>query len=218
MRVQRWIELLTAVDYTLEYRKGSANGKADFLSRFPQPATEHDRTWSSSLIPVEDVGIFLIGASGFRTRAPPIPGVWFEWAGSPPRERCFGWAPFCLFGLAYFRARGPCMGIDDLSAPSVIFDCNPGRELYFLAAETAFASVSAVPSWGGTVSTETPAASTRVAQYTPFTPITAQGADSTEITDQAASAPSPQGDSAAPTALQPSGRISTRTRRSSHRL
>ena len=32
-RVQRWLEFLTAFDYTLEYRKGSANGNADFLSR-----------------------------------------------------------------------------------------------------------------------------------------------------------------------------------------
>ncbi|MEO9747519.1 MAG: ribonuclease H family protein, partial [Marinobacter sp.] len=31
-RVQRWLELFTAFDYNLEYRKGSANGNADFLS------------------------------------------------------------------------------------------------------------------------------------------------------------------------------------------
>ena len=43
-RVQRWVEFLTAYDYTLEYRKGFANGNADFLSRLPQPATERDRT------------------------------------------------------------------------------------------------------------------------------------------------------------------------------
>ena len=41
-RVQRWLEFLTAFDYNLEYRKGSANGNADFLSRLPEPATEHD--------------------------------------------------------------------------------------------------------------------------------------------------------------------------------
>ena len=32
-RVQRYLEFLTALDYTLEYRKGSASGNADFLSR-----------------------------------------------------------------------------------------------------------------------------------------------------------------------------------------
>ena len=83
-RVQRWLELLTALDYTLEYRKGNANEKADFLSRLPEPATGHGRTWYSSLIPVDDGGIILIGACGFRTGASPIPGAWFEWAGSPP--------------------------------------------------------------------------------------------------------------------------------------
>ena len=42
-RVQRWLEFLTSFDYTLEYRKGSANGNADSLSRLPEPATEHGR-------------------------------------------------------------------------------------------------------------------------------------------------------------------------------
>ena len=48
-RVQRWLEFLTAFDYTLECRKGSATGNADFLSRLPEPATEHDRNGSTSL-------------------------------------------------------------------------------------------------------------------------------------------------------------------------
>ena len=34
-RVQRWPEFLTGFDYTLECRKSSANGNADFLSRLP---------------------------------------------------------------------------------------------------------------------------------------------------------------------------------------
>ena len=33
-RVQQWFVSLTAFDYTLEYRKVSANRKADFLPRF----------------------------------------------------------------------------------------------------------------------------------------------------------------------------------------
>ena len=41
-RVQRWLEFLTAFDSTLEYEKGSANGNADFLSRLPETAMEHD--------------------------------------------------------------------------------------------------------------------------------------------------------------------------------
>ncbi|CAB1107749.1 unnamed protein product [Ectocarpus sp. CCAP 1310/34] len=34
-RVQRWLEFLSNFTYTLKYRKGSANGNADFLSRLP---------------------------------------------------------------------------------------------------------------------------------------------------------------------------------------
>ena len=116
------------------------------------------------------------------------------------------------------------MRIDYLSAPSGRFvarvtaavtadDCRPGRGELFPAADTAFASVFAVPSGGGTGSAEAPAAATSVVQHVPPTSSTPQGADSAEITDPAASAPSPQGDPAPPTALPPSGRISTRTRR-----
>ena len=52
-RVQRLLEILTAFDYTLEYRKGSANVNADFMSRLPKPASEHDHNGSTSLTPVE---------------------------------------------------------------------------------------------------------------------------------------------------------------------
>ena len=74
-RVQRWLEFLTAFDYTLEYRKGSANGNADFLSRLPEPATDHDRSGSTSLNPVEDTGIYLIRVCGLKTPSSPILGV-----------------------------------------------------------------------------------------------------------------------------------------------
>ena len=52
-RVQRWLEFRTAFDHTLEYRKGSANPEADFLSRLPEPAAEHDRSGSGSITPVD---------------------------------------------------------------------------------------------------------------------------------------------------------------------
>ena len=42
-RVQRWLEFLTAFDYTLEYRNGNANGNDDLLSPLPEPAAEHNR-------------------------------------------------------------------------------------------------------------------------------------------------------------------------------
>ena len=66
VRVQRWLEFLTAFDYTLEYRKGSANGNADFMSRLPEPATEHDRSGLTSLSPVEDGGIYVMRACGLK--------------------------------------------------------------------------------------------------------------------------------------------------------
>ena len=74
-QVQWWLECLTAFDYTLEHRKGSDNGNADFLSRLPEPAMEHDRTGSCSLTIVEDGGKFLIRACGLRSRSSPTPGV-----------------------------------------------------------------------------------------------------------------------------------------------
>ncbi|CAB1101693.1 unnamed protein product [Ectocarpus sp. CCAP 1310/34] len=49
-RVQGWLEFLTAYNYTLEYRKGSANGNADFLSRLPVAAVEC-RPWKPASDP-----------------------------------------------------------------------------------------------------------------------------------------------------------------------
>ena len=46
-RVQRWLEFLSAYPYTLEYRKSSANGNANFLSAFsnqPPTSTAQDPT------------------------------------------------------------------------------------------------------------------------------------------------------------------------------
>ncbi|CAB1120470.1 unnamed protein product [Ectocarpus sp. CCAP 1310/34] len=48
-RVQRWLEFLSNFTYTLEYRKGSANGNADFISRLPLPAREEDKTGPDSI-------------------------------------------------------------------------------------------------------------------------------------------------------------------------
>ena len=83
-RVQRWLEFLTAFDYTLVYRKGSANGNADFLSCLPEPAIEHDRSGSSSLTPVDDGGSSSSGPAGF-TLVPLRPPVlaWVGWYLAP---------------------------------------------------------------------------------------------------------------------------------------
>ena len=61
-RVQRWLEFLTAFDYTLEYRKVSANGNTDFLSRLPEPTREHEHSGATRLNPVEDGGIDFVRA------------------------------------------------------------------------------------------------------------------------------------------------------------
>ena len=52
-----------------------ANGNANFLSRLPEPATEHDRSGSTSLNHVEDGGKYLIRACGLNTPSSPIPGA-----------------------------------------------------------------------------------------------------------------------------------------------
>ena len=62
-------------DNALENRKGGANGNADFLSRFPEPATEHNRSGSSYLTRVDSGGIFLIRACELHPRFSPTPGV-----------------------------------------------------------------------------------------------------------------------------------------------
>ncbi|CAB1107221.1 unnamed protein product [Ectocarpus sp. CCAP 1310/34] len=64
-RVQRWLGFLTAYNYTLDYRKGPANGNADFLSRLPVAAAECDRSGGSRLTPAEDEeAVFFIRSCG----------------------------------------------------------------------------------------------------------------------------------------------------------
>ena len=101
-RVQRWLEFLTAFDYTLEYRKGNANGNADFLSCFPEPATEHGRNGSSNLTPVDDGGIFLILACGLRTRSYPTPGVGWSGLVPHPESAVLGGVPFASSEFSRF--------------------------------------------------------------------------------------------------------------------
>ena len=179
-RVQWWLEVLTAFDYTLEYRKGSTNGDSDFLSRMQEPATEHDRSGSSSLIPVKDGGIFLIRACGLRTRASLSPSVCLSGLVPHSESAVSCGLPFASSEVRDFRTHGPRMRIDDLSAPCGRFvarvttavttdDCRPGCGEFVLAADIAFASVFAVPSGGGTGSAEAPAAVTSVAQHAPPT-------------------------------------------------
>ena len=141
--VQRWLEFLTAFGYTLNYRKGSANGNAGFLFRLPEPTTEHDGTGSISLISVKDDSIFHIRACGRRDSASPISGVGLGGMVPRPENVVLGGLHFASSDFCNFRVHGPPMRIDDLSTPSERFvarvsaavttvDRRPGRGENFL--------------------------------------------------------------------------------------
>ena len=53
-RVMRLLEFLTSYSYTLIYRKGSAYGNADVLSRLPIAATEHNHSAGRSRLTPTD--------------------------------------------------------------------------------------------------------------------------------------------------------------------
>ena len=94
-------------DYTLEYHKGSANGNADLQSLLPEPATEHDRSGSTSLNRLEDGGIYLRRSCGLNTPSSSIPGVVL--GGLVPRtERAvLGGLPFTSVDFRVCRTHGP---------------------------------------------------------------------------------------------------------------
>ena len=173
-RVQRWLEFPSAFDYTLEYRKGSGNGNADFLSRLPEPATENYRSELTSLNRVEDGGIYLIRASGLNTPSSPIPGVGLTGLVPGAEIVVLGGLPFTSAAFCGFCTHVQRMRIDDLSAPSGTFvarfsasvanvDRFPGRGRTLPAADNDFASFFAVPTEVGAVSAESPAAAMTVA-------------------------------------------------------
>ena len=113
---QRWFEFLTAFDYTLEYRTCSANGNANFLYRFPDPATEHDRSASSSFTLVHDDGTLFIRACGLRTRSSKTPYVGL--GGVPrPENAVLGGLPFASSEFRDSSAHGLQIRIYDISSP-----------------------------------------------------------------------------------------------------
>ena len=73
----------TAFDCTLEYRKGSANGVADFSDPLARAAMEYDYSGLTSFNsvgltspnPVGDNGIYLLRTGGLRAPSSSIPGV-----------------------------------------------------------------------------------------------------------------------------------------------
>ena len=117
-RVQRWLEFFTADNYTLEYRKGGANGNADFLSRLPLPATELDRSDSSSLTPSDEERVFLIRSHGILLGGPSAVRVGLGGLASSDPTSSLGGLTLSPGDFQDFRQHGPRMRVDDLDAPS----------------------------------------------------------------------------------------------------
>ena len=74
-RVQRWLEFFSAYTYTLESRRGTPNGNADFLSCPPQPATDAHRTGPNRLTSPDTVSIYLTRPCGFTPCEPSMPSI-----------------------------------------------------------------------------------------------------------------------------------------------
>ena len=209
-------------DYALENRKSGANRNADFLSRLPEPTTEHNRSGSSSLTRVNVGRIFLIRACELHPRFSPTPGVGFGGLVARPENAGLGGLPTASSDLRDFRAhRSRMNGYDPsalcekivacVSATVTIVDPRPTRRSILTAADIAFTSIFAVPFEGDTGSAEAPADVTDVARHAPSATTTSQGADLAATNDPAASAASPPGEPTRPIVLPSSGRISART-------
>ena len=69
------MELLSAYNFRLSYRRGQENANADFLSRLPLPPIAEDISGASTLTDPDDLGVYLIRACGFTTPSCPVPGV-----------------------------------------------------------------------------------------------------------------------------------------------
>ena len=149
--VERWLESFTAVDYTLEHRKGGTNVTVVFLSRLPEPATEYDRSGSSSFTPVDHGGIYLFRACGLSTSTSQVAGV--GWGGLVPRpdSDVLGGLSSASSAFRDDCAHRPRMRIDGISDPSGRFvageaaclttvDIRPGRGDVLPAANTACVS------------------------------------------------------------------------------
>ncbi|CAB1119842.1 unnamed protein product [Ectocarpus sp. CCAP 1310/34] len=159
-RVQRWLELLTAYNYSLEYRKGSPNGNADFLSRLPIDAAESDRSGRSRLTPDDDEeGVFFIRSCGLTPSGHRAVGVGL--GGHVPKTPASvlgGLAPSTA-DFVDFRRHGPRLSPSGPLSPPGIWNIAPWpskklRELppsrlHFTAEGTADILVNRyIPLWG----------------------------------------------------------------------
>ena len=74
-RIQRWMELLSAYNFRLSYRRGQENANADFLSRLPLPPIDEGVSGASALTDPDNLGVYIIRACGLTTPSCPVAGV-----------------------------------------------------------------------------------------------------------------------------------------------
>ena len=79
LRIQRWMEFLSAYNYRLPYRRGRDSANADFLSRLPIPPTTEDISSSSALTDPDDLGVYLIRMRLYHVILPHTK-CWLGWA------------------------------------------------------------------------------------------------------------------------------------------
>ena len=128
-RVQRWLEYLSNFTYTLEYRKGSANGNADFLSRLPLPAREEDKTGPDSIDGIDQAGVFLIRACGFTYHSSSTPEVGLGGLRPPCSDGVFPPSVLEDSDNGDFRRHGPRM--DELaSSPPAGDNCRSSSGVF----------------------------------------------------------------------------------------
>ena len=167
------------------------NGSADSLSRLPQPATEHDRSGSSRLTPVDDEAIYLARACGLLAPSTSVPDIGLIGLVPQSDSAVLGGFPLTSADFRDFCAHGLRMRIDDLCAPT-------GRSVARVSAfvGTGDDRLGRAPFWPAAADT--------------FTPVfmVLSGATPPDLPPRA---PTPPSEASA--ALPPTGRISTRMRR-----
>ena len=104
-RVQRWLEFLTAFDYTLEYHKGSPT---EMPISYPVCQSLPRNTTVVGLTPVDDGGIFSSGPAGFVVV--PLRPPALAWMGWCPAPRTLFWvgSRSPLRFSRFSRARATC--------------------------------------------------------------------------------------------------------------
>ena len=88
------------------------------LSRLPIAPTAADINGNSSLTSDEDVGVYLIRATGHVAPGQTTPGVGLGGLAPPSENVALGGLPLTSEHFADFRKHGPRMRIDDLDAPA----------------------------------------------------------------------------------------------------